>query len=72
MRMILRLTNLRTDNFCATRRVRLKLDDIPLDLFRELQSAHCDFLLAREKLLATKKTEVKTSKRQKLLDKTEW
>ncbi|OLP77412.1 hypothetical protein AK812_SmicGene42518 [Symbiodinium microadriaticum] len=33
-----------------------RLDDIPLDLFRELQSSHADFLLAREKLLTTKKT----------------
>ncbi|CAE7803084.1 unnamed protein product, partial [Symbiodinium sp. KB8] len=66
------LTNLRTDNFCAARQVHLTLDDIPLDLFRELQSSHADFLSAREKLLTTKKAEVKTSKRQKLLDKTEW
>ena len=28
------LTNLRTDNFCAARRVHLKLDDIPLGSFQ--------------------------------------
>ena len=66
------LTNHCTRNFTAELQVPLTMKDIPMDLFEELHKSYGDFKAAKELLLSSKKGETKTTKRQKLLDKTEW
>ncbi|CAE7880140.1 unnamed protein product [Symbiodinium necroappetens] len=66
------LTNLRFENFDHSLRVPLKLSDIPLELFHMLHQSHADFVAEKDRLLSLKRVEPKTSKRQKLLDKTSW
>ena len=66
------LTNLRFENFAPSLRVPLKLADVPLELFHMLHQSHADFVAERDRLLSLKRDEPKTTKRQKLLDKTPW
>jgi len=66
------LTNLRTGGFSSQLQVPLRLEDLPMELFNDLQSAYHDFKQKREQLSRLKRVEPKTSKRQKLSDKTEW
>ena len=66
------LTNHCTRNFTPELQVPLTMKDIPMDLFEELHKSYGDFKAAKEKLLSSEKGEPKATKRQKLLDKTEW
>ena len=66
------LTNLRFENFAPSLRVPLELADVPLELFHMLHKSHADFVAERDRLLSLKRDEPKTTKRQKLLDKTPW
>ena len=43
-----------------------------MDLFEELHASYGEFKAAKEKLLSSKKGEPRATKRQNLLDKTEW
>ena len=66
------LTNHCTRNFTPELQVPLTMKDIPMDLFEELHESYGDFKAAKELLVSSKTGESKATKRQKLLDKTEW
>ena len=66
------LTNLKTENFVPSKRVTVALKDLQMGLFHELHEHYESFRDERAAMSAAKKIEPKATKRQKLLDKTEW
>ena len=66
------LTNENFALFDSEQRVKVSWDDIPMDFMRELAAAHEDFLEAKSLARASSGPKMKSSKKQKLAERTSW
>ncbi|CAE7247487.1 unnamed protein product [Symbiodinium natans] len=66
------LTNENFALFDSEQRVKVSWDDIPMDFMRELAAAHEDFLEAKSLARASAGPKMKSSKKQKLAERTSW
>ena len=66
------ITNHDFSNFCPERRVHIKLDDLPLDIFLRMVHSRDSFLNARVSLQRLVSKEAAMSRREKAESRTEW